>query len=647
MKELKNKSLIRLIRKALTFGFGMGLFLTFNFTSYALCSDGPVPSTVVATTSAISESGMATAQFIFRLGGTFGRDTHLTIEVSGTAQNGVDFQALANAVTIPAGQTTATLTLTPIADAITEGTETVTVRITGSDNTCVYVGFPDTATISIVEESLATALDDSNLVWISGGSAPWSALSSATHDGVDAAQSGFISDSQESWLQTTVNGPGTLTFWWKVSSETDFDWLRFHVDGILQLQISGEINWQQRSFQLPPGSHTLRWRYVKDSSSPFGQDRAWLDQVSFTAASGAPAIVVQPVNQTAWEGANVTLKAVAFGALPLTQQWFFNETNLIADATNATLVLNNILSAQAGQYRLLATNALGSATSSSVTVTLTNNGPVSRVLLFSDSLIASPFEPALTNLGLTFQRFSDEASFNSAVNAANRLSILVVLDAPQGTYALSSLAGFVSGGGRVLIQAYSLAGSPTLAGTFQVILESRSTSPLPLYDWGGSLLFAGLSSPVNFIEINLNEDAQKLHPLAEARAVAGFASGLTSGEAAVVIGNGGRTIVNGFYVEGASDNSSAVKLAQNEISFLIGALAPRPLAISNALYSANSQFAFNVGGSVGQVVIIDGSPDLQSWTPLQTNTLGNGPLRFTDPQPARLPSRFYRLRSGP
>jgi hypothetical protein len=296
---------------------------------------------------------------------------------------------------------------------------------------------------------------------------------------------------------------------------------------------------------------------------------------------------------------------------------------------------------------LVASNTLGSATSSVATVTLTNNRPVDQVLLFSDSLIPSPFEPALANLGLTFQGFSDESIFNAAVISANRSSTLIIVDAPQGTYGFSSLAGFVSGGGRVLIQAYSVAGSPTLAATFQVALENRSIAPLPLYEWGGSPLFAGLGSPLDFSEINLIEDAQRLHPLSGARGVAGFSRDSTSGEAAVVIGNGGRTILNGFYVEGASLGTEATLLAENEISFLSGTSSPPAPVISDIRYSANSEFGFSVVGPVGQVVVIESSPDFQIWTALQTNTLDSSRLPFTDPEPAVLTSRFYRLRLAP
>jgi hypothetical protein len=56
------------------------------------------------------------------------------------------------------------------------------------------------------------------VLWITGGDANWSGQTVTTHDGMDAAQSGIVADSQETWMQTTVTGPGTLSFWWKVDS---------------------------------------------------------------------------------------------------------------------------------------------------------------------------------------------------------------------------------------------------------------------------------------------------------------------------------------------------------------------------------------------------------------------------------------------
>ena len=64
---------------------------------------------------------------------------------------------------------------------------------------------------------------------------------STYYSGVDAAQSGDIADSEESWMQTSVQGEGTVTFWWKVSSESGYDELEFYLDDVRQHYISGEV----------------------------------------------------------------------------------------------------------------------------------------------------------------------------------------------------------------------------------------------------------------------------------------------------------------------------------------------------------------------------------------------------------------------
>jgi hypothetical protein len=109
-----------------------------------------------------------------------------------------------------------------------------------------------------------------------------------THDGVDAAQSGAIPDSASSYLQTTVTGPGTLSFWWNVSSEANNDTLRFQMNGSEQARISGEVDWQQHNVTLPAGDQTIQWSYTKDPSLAMGQDSAWVDQVQFIPTPPCP-----------------------------------------------------------------------------------------------------------------------------------------------------------------------------------------------------------------------------------------------------------------------------------------------------------------------------------------------------------------------
>jgi len=83
-------------------------------------------------------------------------------------------------------------------------------------------------------------------------------------------------------MQTTVNGKGTLKFYWKVSSEYDYDFLEFYIDGSLQDQISGSVNWQQKTYTISTsGPDTLEWRYVKDSGTNSGSDCGWVDKVEW------------------------------------------------------------------------------------------------------------------------------------------------------------------------------------------------------------------------------------------------------------------------------------------------------------------------------------------------------------------------------
>ncbi len=141
-----------------------------------------------------------------------------------------------------------------------------------------------TATPSI---SLGTALDNTSLTFTTGGSASWAGQSSQTHDGVDAARSGALDHSQQTWLQTTVTGPGTISFWWYASSEANYDFLEFLVDGEVKASMSGTANsWKSESFSITSsGSHTLQWRYRKDGSVSSGLDAGFVDQVAWSASA--------------------------------------------------------------------------------------------------------------------------------------------------------------------------------------------------------------------------------------------------------------------------------------------------------------------------------------------------------------------------
>jgi alpha-tubulin suppressor-like RCC1 family protein len=210
------------------------------------------------------------------------------------------------------------------------------------------------------------SLNATNLVWTSGGDRPWFPETSITHDGIAALQSGAIAGSQQSTVQTPVDGPGTLSFWWKVSSQTNNDYVNFSVDGLEQLRISGTVNWQQVIYSVAHGSHTLTWSYSKNATVNSGSDAAWLDQVSFVPGGTAPDITAQPANQMPPIGQTASFQVTALGTPPLDYQWQFGGTNIVG-ATNGTLTLAPWSSE--GNYSVIVSNAYGVAVSSNATLT--------------------------------------------------------------------------------------------------------------------------------------------------------------------------------------------------------------------------------------------------------------------------------------
>lgn len=248
----------------------------------------------------------------------------------------------------------------------------------------------------LVDTNLAIALNATNLVWDtwSATNAPWLgqqnrsnglwfAQGRETHDEAAAAQSGPVGHNQQSVLQTTVVGPGTLTFWWKVSSELGYDFLRFYIDTFYtpKASISGETEWQQMTFAIGPDTHTLRWAYAKDGSVSSGRDAGWVDEVVFIPAP--PVIEQQPTNVIAWAGDTVTFAVTASGSPPFTYQWLKDGTNLLA-ANESLLTLTNVTRRDSGTYSVVVCNSGGCVSSSNATLTVLVQQRLSAPAMASD-----------------------------------------------------------------------------------------------------------------------------------------------------------------------------------------------------------------------------------------------------------------------
>lgn len=154
---------------------------------------------------------------------------------------------------------------------------------------------------------LADYLNADELAFSTSGDAEWFGTTEVSHDGAGAAQSGKIGDNQGSRLETTVNGEGTISFWWKVDCEAyrsyKLDYAAFLIDGVEQKWINGDKDWTRESFEVSgAGAHTLAWVYAKDEEGSDGDDCAWVDEIVWTAAP-------KPSRPEVIEGASEAVKA--------------------------------------------------------------------------------------------------------------------------------------------------------------------------------------------------------------------------------------------------------------------------------------------------------------------------------------------------
>jgi len=206
--------------------------------------------------------------------GAFGSsDPHIVIN-SGS----LDFGSIA-----PGEEATATLNFsvdaeTPEGHAILGALD---VSCSSNGNALTY-NYEMNFVVGIQVEGFETG-DMSQFDWLTSGDADWEITDSEVYEGNYAVRSGEIGDESESVLELSLEiiAAGEISFYYKVSSESGYDYLRFYIDGSMKDEWAGEAGWAQASYAVSQGEHTFTWKYVKDYSVSGGEDCAWIDQVVF------------------------------------------------------------------------------------------------------------------------------------------------------------------------------------------------------------------------------------------------------------------------------------------------------------------------------------------------------------------------------
>ena len=171
--------------------------------------------------------------------------------------------------------------------------------------------------------------------WSSPTTYPWFTTNAQAYQGTYSLRSAYMGASQTSNMNITVssNIADTVSFYYRVSSENNYDKFFFLIDGTEQFNASGEVDWTRVAYPLSAGSHTLTFRYSKDGSVNNGSDCAWIDNVVIPH-------VVHPatfLSDTLCAGENYTVNGTAVNTdTPGSYSWqgtASNGSSLLVDYT--------------------------------------------------------------------------------------------------------------------------------------------------------------------------------------------------------------------------------------------------------------------------------------------------------------------------
>ncbi len=106
-------------------------------------------------------------------------------------------------------------------------------------------------------------------------------------------------------------------------------------------------------------------------SNALGSATSLVARLTVITTNFPPWIVTQPQSQQVGVGTNVVFSVAVTGTPPLYYQWRKDGFNL-ANATNASLVMTNVVTTQAGVYLVIVSNSFGTVTSAGAMLTVTN-----------------------------------------------------------------------------------------------------------------------------------------------------------------------------------------------------------------------------------------------------------------------------------
>lgn len=178
-------------------------------------------------------------------------------------------------------------------------------------------------------------------------------------------------------------------------------------------------------------------------------------------------------------------------------------------------------------------------------------------------------DSALTDLGLTYS-ITSHSNFLTDFNSQS-WDMVIIDTAGSGisTSNTTAIDNYINSGGKSIISHYFYNGNSALSSAYDVAVTSSFSSPLDVHLWDTSHeIFTGVTGMFDYSD-SAGDNGDRFSAINGAQALAGFTPSITSNDAAIVLGNGGNTIANGWLFWDADINPNNTKLISNQVEYLL------------------------------------------------------------------------------
>ncbi|QAA76762.1 MAG: hypothetical protein BIP78_0996 [Candidatus Bipolaricaulis sibiricus] len=198
---------------------------------------------------------------------------------------------------------------------------------------------------------------------------------------------------------------------------------------------------------------------------------------------------------------------------------------------------------------------------------------------------AAFFPAALDALGLAYTEVNDEYDFFLALTGGGSWDLVIVDEYSSRLYddTLDAIAAYIVAGGRVYMNYWEW--DKAIAAAFEAEVGDHYFDPIPIYVWEAAHPLLTTPNAVGALNPTTNtcdSDGAYFRAMGNGVEIAGYSPESATLQAAIVVGNDGRTVLFGGILglfsgdENGDGRADGLEFAENVVAFLLGTPIVRP-----------------------------------------------------------------------